>query len=85
MVNQYDTAFYEQGTTGAKRSAQVVLPIAIERSGKPNSLVDAGCGTGSLLAAASEPGIEGTRALDGAYADRSELKICVNSSWRQIC
>jgi SAM-dependent methyltransferase len=70
----YTRKFYETIRGGARRSAQVVVPIILQLV-QPKAVVDVGCGDGTWLAVLREHGISDTLGLDGDYVDRRKLQI----------
>jgi SAM-dependent methyltransferase len=55
-------------------AAKEVLPFLLNRF-KPKSIVDIGCGIATWLAVAKDLGIKDIAGVDGAYVDRTLLKI----------
>lgn len=73
-MQPYTDAYYESLRAGARRSAQVVVPLVL-RLVRPWHVVDVGCGQGTWLAVFREHGIEDVWGIDGAYVDRGHLEI----------
>ena len=71
----YTRAFFAQQRAGSRASAETVVPLVLELFGRPASVVDVGCGTGTWLAAFREHGIEDVLGIDGSYVDRSTLEL----------
>lgn len=69
----YSPEWFRSRSSGARRSAAVILPILFELA-QPRRVVDVGCGTGSWLSVAQEMGAE-VLGIDGDYVDRSQLEI----------
>ena len=69
----YSPNWFEARSCGARRSAEVILPLLFELA-PPKRVVDLGCGTGSWLSVARELGAE-VLGVDGDYVDRSQLEI----------
>lgn len=72
--SQYSTEFFRRHREGARRSARVVVPMALEYL-RPASVVDVGCGDGSWLSVFREFGIDDFAGVDGSYVDESVLEI----------
>jgi SAM-dependent methyltransferase len=64
--------FYEHYTTGALRSARIILPLVLANL-PVRSAVDIGCGHGPWLRALQEFEITDVAGYDGDYVDRSRL------------
>lgn len=73
-MQPYTAQFYRQQRGGSRRSAEVVVPLAM-RLVQPRSVVDVGCGVGTWLAAFRELGCEDVVGVDGEYVDRRLLQI----------
>ena len=58
--------------TGA---AKAFLPILVEKTGLPRSVVDVGCGTGTWLSVFKEMGVGKVLGVDGDNVDPSQLHI----------
>ncbi len=71
---QYTRDFFDTIRSGARRSAQVVVPIVLQLL-RPKSIVDVGCGDGTWLSVFQEFGVSDTVGLDGDYVDRRQLQI----------
>lgn len=70
----YDETFYKYIQTGAVRSAQIVVPLALA-SLKVESVLDVGCGAGAWLSLSSANGVENCIGVDGDYVTASSLLI----------
>src|SRR5215831_1626594 len=70
----YTHGFFNQLSQGARRSAEVIVPLALELV-QPNSVVDVGCGTAEWLAVFRERGIHDVTGIDGDYVSRDQLRI----------
>lgn len=70
----YDPSFYSHHGERARRSAEVVVPLILERY-RPASVVDVGCGLGAWLSVFREHGIVDVLGLDGEYVLRNDLRI----------
>ncbi len=77
--NPYDTSFFDRTESDAARSADIILPIAFEWTGRPRSVVDVGCGTGAWLDACRRLGVDRVLGIDGNYVDREQLRIPTDS------
>jgi SAM-dependent methyltransferase len=71
----YTDDWFAARRIGARRSAEVVLPIVLDLIGRPASVVDLGCGTGSWLAVLRDHGVDDVLGIDGDYVDRALLEI----------
>jgi SAM-dependent methyltransferase len=71
----YTGDWFAARRTGARRSAEIVLPIVLDLIGRPASVVDLGCGTGSWLAVLRDHGVDDVLGIDGHYVDRGLLEI----------
>ncbi len=73
----YDADFYHRCGGESGRSAQVIVPLVLERMtpSVPRSVVDVGCGTGAFLQAFSEHGVSNILGIDGPWADSHLLRI----------
>ncbi len=70
----YDNRFYDNMTSGAIGSAQIIVPLLVNLV-SPKSVVDIGCGRGAWLSAFTEADVEDVLGVDGDYVDRSSLLI----------
>jgi glycosyltransferase involved in cell wall biosynthesis/SAM-dependent methyltransferase len=70
----YDEQFFGRHIAGSLCSARAVLPLLFKFR-QPVSVIDAGCGTGAWLKAASELGATEIIGLDGPWVDRTALLI----------
>lgn len=70
----YTTAFYEQLRDGAKRSAEIIIPLVLELL-PARSVVDVGCGDGSWLSVFQKLGVGDILGIEGKYVNRSLLQI----------
>jgi SAM-dependent methyltransferase len=70
----YTDEYYAALRDGARRSAQVVVPLVL-RLGQPRSVIDVGCGCGAWLAVFREHGVEDVWGVDGVYVDPGRLEI----------
>lgn len=70
----YTSEFFEHLRDGARRSAEVIVPIILEIA-NPSSVVDVGCGDGSWLAIFRKYGVGEILGIDGDYLDRGILQI----------
>jgi SAM-dependent methyltransferase len=70
----YSPEFFERHRAGARRSAEVIVPLILDRA-PSSSVVDVGCGLATWLAVIREHGIDDVLGLDGDYMDRTQLEI----------
>lgn len=70
----YDPSFYSHHVERARRSAETVVPLILDRY-RPGSVVDVGCGLGAWLAVFREHGIDDVLGIDGEYVLRNALEI----------
>jgi SAM-dependent methyltransferase len=70
----YTRTFYEELRSGAKRSAEVIVPLVVDLL-HPRSVVDVGCGDGSWLAVFRRLGVENVLGIDGDYVEHDLLQI----------
>jgi SAM-dependent methyltransferase len=71
----YDNAFYDRQVPGSVASARVILPLVLERYGRPASVVDVGCGVGSWLSVAAELGVGDLLGVDNHDASPERMLI----------
>lgn len=72
--DQYGPSFQHWLDGGAKRSAEIVVPIVAELC-RPDSVVDIGCGNGAWLAEFGRLGVKTLLGVDGDYVDRGSLRV----------
>jgi SAM-dependent methyltransferase len=70
----YDAAFYENQQEGSQRSAAKIVPAIIDLV-SPASVLDVGCGVGTWLSEFRRCGVTDITGVDGAYVDRSLLRV----------
>jgi SAM-dependent methyltransferase len=70
----YTLEFYENLVSGSRRSAEVVVPLVLERM-PVQSVVDVGCGTGTWLSVFSGIGVERVHGIDGEWVTPAILEI----------
>lgn len=70
----YDREFFERHDAGARRSARVLVPLVLGLV-PARSVIDVGCGQGTWLSVFRESGIDDVFGIDGAYVDRTALRI----------
>ncbi|MEX2280930.1 MAG: methyltransferase domain-containing protein [Gemmatimonadota bacterium] len=70
----YTPDFYAAQASGARASAEAVVPIACELV-QPASVVDVGCGTGVWLSVFAEHGILDIQGYDGEWVKPEDLAI----------
>lgn len=73
MNNIYDNFFFNANCGPAKKAAECIMPLIIEKL-KPCSIVDIGCARGVFLAEVKKYGIN-VLGIDGDYVDRDKLWI----------
>jgi SAM-dependent methyltransferase len=74
MNQPYSTEFFTTHQGGARRSAQVVVPLVLEIA-PVHSVIDVGCGEGTWLSVFRESGVEDVLGVDGDYVERARLEI----------
>jgi SAM-dependent methyltransferase len=72
--NLYTSGFYAGIVPGARRSADVVVPLLLELV-RPRSVIDVGCGIGTWLAAFRRLGVDDLLGVDGSHVDGAALEI----------
>jgi SAM-dependent methyltransferase len=70
----YTSKFYEHQQGGARRSAEIIVPIVL-RFVPAKSVIDVGCGVGAWLAVFQEQGVKDILGIDGDYVDARQLQI----------
>jgi SAM-dependent methyltransferase len=70
----YSESYYLRLRDGARRSAQVVVPLVL-RLVEPNSVVDVGCALGTWLRVFQENGISDIHGVDRPHVDHAKLEI----------
>ena len=70
----YDADFYDVIRSGARRSADRIVPIVLDLTGA-RSVVDVGCGSGSWLASFRDHGVTRIRGVEGPHVDDSSLEV----------
>jgi SAM-dependent methyltransferase len=73
-ASYFDTDYFGWQGDSAERSAQVVVPLVVERL-RPKSVVDVGCGSGGWLKVFVEHGVTDVVGIDGPYVRREALRI----------
>ena len=73
-ASAYSTEFFEALRDGARRSAEVVVPLVLEWI-NPKTLVDLGCGDGTWLSVFRGDGVENILGIDGNYISPEILQI----------
>jgi SAM-dependent methyltransferase len=73
-TTNYTPEFFDTIRDGARRSAEVVVPIVLDLL-KPESVIDIGCGDGTWLSVFREMGVNDVYGLDGEYVDAKQLRI----------
>jgi SAM-dependent methyltransferase len=77
-MTPYESSFYQTQSKGSSSSAGKVVPYLMSLL-KPRSVVDVGCGTGTWLAEFTQQGVTTVLGIDGAYVDKSLLRISANT------
>ena len=80
--NLYTSGFYAGIVPGARRSADVVVPLLLQLT-RPTSVIDVGCGTGSWLSVFRRLGVTDTFGVDGPHVDVAALEI-PSTSFRSV-
>ena len=74
MENPYTKEYYEAIREGARRSAEAIVPLIMERL-HPRSVVDVGCGTGTWLSVFRRHGVRDTLGIDREHVTGEILEI----------
>ena len=74
LARKYDDAFYAELEDDVRASAEVVVPIVVERL-HPGSVLDVGCGRGTWLHVFAEAGVADIFGVDGPHIPASDLEI----------
>ena len=74
VTSPYDEAFFAGIRSGARRSADAVLPRLLEHV-PARSLVDIGCGWGTWMRAALDLGVGEVAGVDGEWVDPEDLEV----------
>ena len=74
MTTPYNNEFYQALREGARRSAQVIVPMIVGWI-HPRSVVDVGCGTGTWLSVFRQHGVEEILGIDREYVTGKILEI----------
>ena len=75
MHRQYNDKFYRYQEGVSLSSAKEIVPIVMERLGRPNSVLDLGCGRGAWLSVFREHGTDKITGVDGNYVNKEKLLI----------
>jgi SAM-dependent methyltransferase len=70
----FNQDFYGAMQPGMRRSAEALVPIAIELI-EPRSVVDVGCARGDWLKVFAEHGVADVFGIDGEHTEREQLQI----------
>ena len=57
------------------RAAEAFVPLLFEEVGRPGSVIDVGCGTGTWLSVFKNQGVKTVLGIDGSNVDLSQLHI----------
>jgi len=72
LLSAYTTGFYEAQSGNSRLvSARAVVREVLRVAGTPSSVLDVGCGVGTLLAEAQDLGVSEIVGMDGDYVDRT--------------
>jgi hypothetical protein len=74
MGNPYTKEYYQALREGARRSAQVIVPMIVGWI-HPQTVVDVGCGDGTWLSVFRQHGVEEILGIDRAYVTGEILEI----------
>src|SRR5262245_45507317 len=74
LAHKYDDAFYEDWDHEVRSSAEVVVPIVVDRL-HPASVLDVGCGRGTWLQVFADAGVTDTIGVDGPHIAVTDLEI----------
>jgi SAM-dependent methyltransferase len=77
LARKYDDAFYADLDDDVRGSADVVVPIVVDRL-HPGSVLDVGCGRGTWLHVFAESGVADIFGIDGPHISSSDLEIPVD-------
>ena len=70
----YSKSFFSAQQQGSRRSAEVVIPLAMATL-NPTSVVDVGCGVGAWLSVFRDHGVTDVLGIDGSYVQPQCLQI----------
>jgi SAM-dependent methyltransferase len=74
MQSLYDREFYDYHKDEARRSAEIVVPLVLNRLNS-KTVVDVGCGNGTWLKVFQENGVADILGIDGSYVSPEILVI----------
>jgi SAM-dependent methyltransferase len=74
LAEKYDDAFYAELEPGVRTSAEIVVPIIVDRL-HPTSVLDVGCGRGTWLRVFGDAGVRDLFGVDGPHISPSDLEI----------
>src|SRR5215218_5093516 len=74
-MDAYSREYYERMGEDSRSSAQVIVPLILERVRPLNSVVDVGCGTGEWLEVFSKHQVEHVYGVDGAWIQPETLRF----------
>jgi SAM-dependent methyltransferase len=74
MAAEYGDEFYLALREGARKSAEVIVPMILQDV-QPRSIVDVGCGTGTWLSVFREHGVTDILGVDGRHVNKEMLEI----------
>jgi SAM-dependent methyltransferase len=71
---EYTREFFEKRADKRRSSAEIVVPLVVERIA-PRSVIDLGCGVGGWLATFAEHGVDDYLGVDGDWVPPDALEI----------
>jgi SAM-dependent methyltransferase len=73
-TTNYTTNFYEEMRRGARMSAEIIVPLVLQKL-TVRSVIDVGCGDGTWLSVFSKSGVSEILGIDGVYVQSDTLQI----------
>ena len=74
LARKYDDAFYADLDDDVRASAEVIVPVLVDRL-RPGSVLDVGCGRGTWLRVFADAGVTDFFGVDGPHIAPSQLEI----------
>jgi SAM-dependent methyltransferase len=74
LARKYDAAFYTDLENDVRASAEVIVPLVVDRL-HPQSVLDVGCGRGTWLHVFEGAGVPDIFGVDGPHISPSDLEI----------
>ena len=71
---EYGPEFYQKRHEKTLKAAETILPLLFQY-GKPQSLIDVGCGVGTWLAAAHQLGVSMIRGVEGPWVQKEWMVV----------